>query len=305
MGRRLDAGRRASSGSPTGSRSCGGGGARPGRADSGPIIWFIQDAVDGEKLRTRLERLAILGVDEVVVAFDTVERERDPARAGSLRAGDRGERRMTAGRKRHRWPRIFIVSADGHFVEPTDLFVTRLPKHLRELAVWEEDFEAEPLGGEAYPYFRKLHTPGFEGWTYMRYRHHDGSPQTGDPDRIVDDLDHEGIWATLLHPEPRAVRLVHARPPRALDGARPRVQRLRARGVRALPRPRVHDVADPAERLDDAVAEVERVAALGSRAIILPAIVADPVHARARSTRCGRRHRPTACSSRSTSRPAA
>ncbi len=75
-----------------------------------------------------------------------------------------------------------IVSADGHYVEPTDLFVTRLPKHLRELAVWEEDFEAEPLGGKAYPYFRKLHTPGFEGWTYMRYRHHDGSPQTGDPD---------------------------------------------------------------------------------------------------------------------------
>ncbi len=46
-----------------------------GRAESGPIIWFIQDAVDGEKLRTRLERLTALGVDEVVVAFDTAEKD--------------------------------------------------------------------------------------------------------------------------------------------------------------------------------------------------------------------------------------
>src|SRR5689334_20544589 len=26
----------------------------------------------------------------------------------------------------------FVVSADGHVLEPTDLFKTRLPKHLRE-----------------------------------------------------------------------------------------------------------------------------------------------------------------------------
>ena len=39
----------------------------------------------------------------------------------------------------------FVVSADGHLLEPTDLFRTRLPKHLRDRAVWEEDFEVEPL----------------------------------------------------------------------------------------------------------------------------------------------------------------
>jgi probable F420-dependent oxidoreductase len=47
--------------------------ADAGRAESGPIIWFIQDAIDAERLRARLDRLAALGVDEVVVAFDTVE----------------------------------------------------------------------------------------------------------------------------------------------------------------------------------------------------------------------------------------
>ena len=39
----------------------------------------------------------------------------------------------------------FVVSADGHLLEPTDLFRTRLPKHLRDRAVWEEDFEIEPF----------------------------------------------------------------------------------------------------------------------------------------------------------------
>ena len=106
-----------------------------------------------------------------------------------------------------------IVSADGHYVEPTDLFTSRLPKHLRDLAVWEEDFEIEPLGEDGYRYYRKLHTPGFEGWTYARYFHHDGTPQYGDPDRVADDLPqrrHRGIAAA---PEPRPVRSLHPRPP--------------------------------------------------------------------------------------------
>ena len=46
-----------------------------GRPASGPIIWVIQDVVDGNKLGARLERLAALGVDEVVIAFDTDDRD--------------------------------------------------------------------------------------------------------------------------------------------------------------------------------------------------------------------------------------
>ena len=57
----------------------------------------------------------------------------------------------------------FIVSADGHVLEPTDLFVTRLPKHLRDRAVWEEDFEIEPLVEGGARIFRRLHTPGVRG----------------------------------------------------------------------------------------------------------------------------------------------
>ncbi|MGZ4242522.1 MAG: LLM class F420-dependent oxidoreductase [Actinomycetota bacterium] len=46
-----------------------------GRPVSGPTVWVIQDVVDDAKLCARLERLAALGVSEVVIAFDTVERD--------------------------------------------------------------------------------------------------------------------------------------------------------------------------------------------------------------------------------------
>ena len=57
----------------------------------------------------------------------------------------------------------FVVSADGHLLEPIDLFKTRLPEHLRDLAVWEEEFEIEPFVEGGARVFRKLHTPGLRG----------------------------------------------------------------------------------------------------------------------------------------------
>ena len=60
----------------------------------------------------------------------------------------------------------FVVSGDGHLLEPVDLFTTRLPKHLRDRGVWEEDFELdEPWVEGGATVFRRLHTPGFPGWT--------------------------------------------------------------------------------------------------------------------------------------------
>ena len=47
-----------------------------GRTTTGPIVWFVEDVVhEDDKVRTRLDRLAHLGVAEVVVAFDTVEKD--------------------------------------------------------------------------------------------------------------------------------------------------------------------------------------------------------------------------------------
>jgi predicted TIM-barrel fold metal-dependent hydrolase len=174
-----------------------------------------------------------------------------------------------------------LVSADGHFVEPTDLFTSRLPKHLRELAVWEEDFEIEPLGDDGYPYFRKLHTPGFEGWTYARYRHHDGTPQAGDPARIIEDLDADGVWAQLMHPN-HALFGLFTHDHHELSMAHARVYSDYVSEAFAPYRDRVFPTAPiPLSDLDDAVAEIERVAALGFRAVILPATSPIPYTSRA------------------------
>src|SRR5512132_2386421 len=94
----------------------------------------------------------------------------------------------------------FVCSADGHILEPNDLFVTRLPKHLRDRAVWEEDFEIEPLVEGGARVFRRLHTPGFEGWTVSRYRQTGGRTPEGDPEMILEDMDLDGVDAQVLHP---------------------------------------------------------------------------------------------------------
>ena len=171
----------------------------------------------------------------------------------------------------------FVVSADGHILEPTDLFVTRLPKHLRDRAVWEEDFEIEPLAEGGVRDFRRLHTPGFEGWTVSRFRHYDGTPNTGDPDRILEDLDLDGVDAQLMHPnlslfglfsDDHELSMAHARV--YTDYI---IERFTPYFGRLAPTAPV-----PLTDIDDAVAEIERVAAAGFRGILLPAVPPKPYY---------------------------
>lgn len=171
----------------------------------------------------------------------------------------------------------FVVSADGHILEPTDLFRTRLPKHLRDRAVWEEDFEIEPLVEGGVRDFRRLHSPSFEGWTVSRFRHYDGSPNTGDPERIIEDMDLDGIDVQLMHPnlslfglysDDHELSMAHARVYN--DYISERFTPFFDRIIPTAPVP-ITDV-------DDAVAEIERVAAAGFRAILLPAIPPKPYY---------------------------
>ncbi len=171
----------------------------------------------------------------------------------------------------------FVVSADGHILEPTDLFRTRLPEHLRDRAVWEEDFEIEPLVEGGVRDFRRLHTPGFEGWTVSRFRHYDGSPNTGDPDRIIEDMDLDGIDVQLMHPnlslfglysDDHELSMAHARVYNDYI-----VERFAPYFDRIIPTAPV-----PITDVHDAVAEIERVAAAGFRAILLPAIPPKPYY---------------------------
>ncbi len=165
----------------------------------------------------------------------------------------------------------FVVSGDGHLLEPTDLFRTRLPEHLRERAVWEEDFELdEPWVEGGATKFRRLHTAGYEGWTISRYRQTGGRTPEGDPQMILEDMDLDGVDAQVLHPnlslfglysDDHELSMAHARVYNDYVAERfsPYFHRL----APTAPVP-ITDVAD-------AVAEIERVAEAGFRAVLLPA----------------------------------
>ncbi len=165
----------------------------------------------------------------------------------------------------------FVVSGDGHVLEPTDLFKTRLPKHLRDRAVWEEDFELdEPWVENGARSFRRLHTAGYEGWTISRYRQTSGRTPEGDPECILEDMAEDGVDVQVMHPnlslfglysDDHELSIAHARVYNdyIVERFAPYFDRL------------VFTAPIPLTDVDDAVAEIERVAAAGFRAILLPA----------------------------------
>ena len=197
----------------------------------------------------------------------------------------------------------FVVSGDGHLLEPIDLFKTRLPEHLRARAVWEEDFEIEPFVEGGATVFRRLHTAGYEGWTVSRYRQTGGRTPEGDPDIILEDMDLDGVDVQVMHPnlslfglysDDHELSMAHARVYN--DYVAERFSPYFDRICPTAPIP-ITDV-------DDAVAEIERVAALGFRAALLPATPPRSYYT-ATSTRCGQPSATPGCSRSSTPRPVA
>jgi predicted TIM-barrel fold metal-dependent hydrolase len=173
----------------------------------------------------------------------------------------------------------FIVTADGHIVEPADLFKTRLPKHLRDRAVWEEHFEIEPFVEGGYREFLHWHAPGFEGWAISRYRHHDGSLNMGQPERIIEDLEFDGVDAALMHPQTSLFVLYSDDHELSMEHAKVyndyMIERFLPFKARIRPTCPI-----PITDVNDAVAEIERVAKAGMGAILLPAIPPQPYHSR-------------------------
>ena len=172
-----------------------------------------------------------------------------------------------------------VVSADGHILEPTDLFKTRLPKHLRDRAVWEEDFEIEPLIEGGATKFRRLHTSGFEGWTVSRYRQTGGRMPEGDPEIILEDLTFDGVDVAVMHPNLSLFGLYSDDHELSMGHARVYNDYIAERFTPSFDR--IAPTAPiPLTDIDDAVAEIERVAALGSRAILVPATPPKPYYSR-------------------------
>ncbi|SEO69677.1 amidohydrolase family protein [Trujillonella endophytica] len=165
----------------------------------------------------------------------------------------------------------FIVSADAHLIQPPDLFTTRMPRHLRDRALWEESIEIEPWVENGATSFRLLHAPGFEGWAESRYHQTDGRTPTGDPEQILEDLDHDGVDASMLHPnwplfvfwtDDHELSMAHIRVYNDYL-----IEQILPYGARLRPTCPI-TLTD----IDDAVTEIERVAKAGLRAILLPAV---------------------------------
>ena len=168
-----------------------------------------------------------------------------------------------------------IVSADGHVLEPPDLFKTRLPKQLRDRGVWEEDFEVEPMKGGGAKIFRRLHTPGFDGWTISRYRQTSGRMPEGDPEHIIEDMAVDGVDVQVMHPNLSLFGLYSDDHELSMGHARVYndyiIERFSPYFDQLAPTAPI-----PLTDIGEAVAEIERVAAGGFRAILLPAT--PPVH---------------------------
>lgn len=196
----------------------------------------------------------------------------------------------------------FVVSGDSHIIEPVDLFKTRLPKQLRERALWEEEFTLdEPIVPGGHTEFKKLHTIGFDGWTISKYRQTGGETPDGDPDHIIRDMNFDGVDASVMFPnlslfvlftDDHELSMAHARVWNDYLVERYLPYKDRLRPTAAIP---ITDV--PA-----AVAEIERIARLGLGAILLPEIPRCRT-TRASTTRSGRPHRRTGCRCSSTWRP--
>ncbi|WP_420639719.1 amidohydrolase family protein [Candidatus Poriferisocius sp.] len=165
----------------------------------------------------------------------------------------------------------FVVSGDGHLLEPTDLFKTRLPSHLRDRAVWEEEFELdEPWVEGGARVFRRLHTAGYEGWTVSRYRQTGGRMPEGDPQCILEDMDLDGVDVQVMHPNLSLFGLYSDDHELSMAHARVYNDYVVERFSEHFDR-LVFTAPVPITDLDDAVAEIERIADMGLRAALLPA----------------------------------
>jgi predicted TIM-barrel fold metal-dependent hydrolase len=164
----------------------------------------------------------------------------------------------------------FVVTGDGHTQEPMDLFTERLPKHLRDQAFWQTEFELEkPLVPGGHTVFRTMHTPGYEGWTVSRFRQQDGPIPNWEPDGILADLDRDGVDAAVLFPnfalfpmytDNHELSLAHAQVYNTWLAETYQNHTHRLRPLAAIP---TTDIAD-------AVKEIERAVHMGLRALVLP-----------------------------------
>ena len=172
-------------------------------------------------------------------------------------------------------------------------------------AVWEEDFEmTSRRRGRRHGLPPAAHARATRAGRSPATARRSGRTPEGDPELILEDMDLDGVDVAGDAPEPLAVRALLRRP-RAVDGPRPRLQRLRRRAVRAVLRPHLPDRAGADHRhrrrgRRDRAGRRRRAPGRPPAGHAADAVL----HPRPRPG-VGRALRPPACSRSSTPRPAA
>ena len=174
----------------------------------------------------------------------------------------------------------FVVSADGHLLEPTDLFRTRLPE-----APARPRGVGRGLRDRAVRRGRRPDLPASctrratrAGRSRATARPAGGCPKAT-PSMILEDMDFDGVDVQVMHPnlslfglysDDHELSMAHARVYNDYV-----IERFSPYFSRLAPTAPV-----PLTDIDDAVAEIERVAAGGFRAILLPATPPQPYYSR-------------------------
>jgi predicted TIM-barrel fold metal-dependent hydrolase len=168
----------------------------------------------------------------------------------------------------------FVFSADGHIVEPADLFSGGLPPSLRQYGLRTEkrDGHMLMLVGDKITSKRALHKPqpkmGPDGETFGR-----GSLLGGReiPARLID-MDHEGIDAEIVFPSLGLTAFLIENPDAELASAMLYNDWLNSL-LSGHPERFVRCGILPVRDLRNTVAEIRRLAALGFTAAMLPSLI--------------------------------
>jgi predicted TIM-barrel fold metal-dependent hydrolase len=167
---------------------------------------------------------------------------------------------------------ILVNSADSHVVEPLDLWIQRVPEHLKDRAPRIESVDGQPrLIVEGAPP-RKMGGSGDTMSEKADKEKHGGNHfRAGgwDPDERIKDLDEDGVWGEVLYPT--IALFAWLTPDVELQAASARAYNDWLAETFAQSSDRFAGAAMiPMGDIDGAVSEVERVATLGLKSVMLP-----------------------------------
>jgi predicted TIM-barrel fold metal-dependent hydrolase len=161
-----------------------------------------------------------------------------------------------------------VNSADSHVVEPLDLWVQRLPAHLRDRAprVAEVDGEWMFLVEGMRP--RRMGGPSTNGESRDAEESHFRAGGW-DPDERARDLDADGVWGEVLYPTIALFGFMIPDAELRMETARAYNDWL-AQTFSSASKRFAGAAMIPVQDVEAAVAEIERVAALELRSVMLP-----------------------------------